>query len=69
MPPAARNPFKKGFLDLPKLLLQGACSVMSVMCVITLFPAGTRVDSPLREKLTFFRQRRQKMSEGHSFHL
>jgi hypothetical protein len=23
MPPAARNPFEKGFLDLPKLLMHG----------------------------------------------
>jgi hypothetical protein len=35
MPPAARNPFEKGFLDLPKLLLHGACIVQRLH---TIFP-------------------------------
>jgi hypothetical protein len=46
MPPAARNPFKKGFLDLPKLLLQGAHLLPGV---VTLSPIGTEVNYSLEK--------------------
>jgi hypothetical protein len=47
MPSATRNPFVKGFLDLPKLLLQGARILLGFAAEV---PAGI----PLFEKNWWF---------------
>jgi hypothetical protein len=51
MPSATRNPFKKGFLDLPKFLLQGAHILSGFAAAV---PIGTEAGSLFEKNWRFF---------------